>query len=410
MSFGRRRGARRSGRGYGGPMETIRWGVLAPGRIAHRSPPTWPWSPTGSWWRRARAAWSARAAFAAEFGGTAHGSYEDLVSDPQVDVVYVASPHALHDEHTRLALEAGKPVLCEKPVTIEADSAAALFDEAATRGLFMMEAMWSACHPTIRKLLDLLAGGEYGTARQVHADLGFVVEADPTDRLLDPALGAGALLDMGIYPLTLAHLVLGEPERLAATANLSASGIDLDVAIAGLYPGGATAALTASMTSASPRTASVATEIGRFDLPRWLPPPGPAAVDGLRGCHRMDRARRARGRSRLRQRDPRGAPLPARGGPHQRAGAAETDPLPDAPDGRRAVADRRLLPQVRSPRESKPEEARQRRPRRRRQQAACRSGHRRRRGDHLAAITRGSRLCARAGDAGQQRRLDRLAR
>ena len=95
-----------------------------------------------------------------------------------------------------------------------------------------------------------------------------MVETDPADRLLDPALGAGALLDMGIYPLTLAHLVLGEPEQLAATANLSASGIDLDVSIAGLYPGGATAALTASMTSISPRTASVATEIGRFDLPR----------------------------------------------------------------------------------------------------------------------------------------------
>ena len=95
-----------------------------------------------------------------------------------------------------------------------------------------------------------------------------VVETDPSDRLLDPALGAGALLDMGIYPLTLAHLVLGEPERLAATANLSTSGIDLDVSIAGLYPGGATAALTASMTSISPRTASVATELGLFDLPR----------------------------------------------------------------------------------------------------------------------------------------------
>ena len=267
--------------------------------------------------------------------------------------MYVASPHALHDEHTRLALEAGKPVLCEKPVTLEADSAAALFDEAAARGLFLMEAMWSACHPTIRKLLGLLAGGEHGTARQVHADLGFVVEADPTDRLLDPALGAGALLDMGIYPLTLAHLVLGEPERLAATANLSASGIDLDVAIAGLYPGGATAALTASMTSQSPRTASIATEIGCFDLPRDFHHPDRLQWTALRGSHRMDRARRARGRSWLRQRDPRGAPLPACRGPHQRAGAARPDPLPDAPDGRRAVSDRRLLPRVRSPRESK---------------------------------------------------------
>jgi predicted dehydrogenase len=158
-------------------------------------------------------------------------------------------------------------------MTLDADTSGLLFDEAAARGLFLMEAMWTACHPTIRKLLTLLADGQHGTPRQVYADLGWVVPGvfgggDPTDRLLDPALGAGALLDMGIYPLTLAHLVLGAPERLAATANLSASGIDLDVSIAGLYPGGATAALTASMTSMSPRTASVATEIGRFDLPR----------------------------------------------------------------------------------------------------------------------------------------------
>jgi predicted dehydrogenase len=255
-------------------METIGWGVLAPGRIAHSFAADLALVPDGELVATGSRSLERASAFAAAYGGVAHGSYEDLVSDPRVDVVYIASPHALHDEHTRLALAAGKPVLCEKPMTIAADSAATLFDEAATRGLFLMEAMWSACHPTIRKLLNLLAGGEHGTARQVHADLGFVVEADPTDRLLDPALGAGALLDMGIYPLTLAHLVLGEPERLTAVANLSASGIDLDIAIAGLYPGGATAALTASMTSQSPRTASVATEIGCFDLPRDFHHPG----------------------------------------------------------------------------------------------------------------------------------------
>ncbi len=253
-------------------METIRWGVLAPGRIAHSFAADLALVPDAELAATGSRSLERATEFAAAYGGVAHGSYEELVSDPGVDVVYVASPHALHDEHTRLALAAGKPVLCEKPMTLDADSAAILFEEAASRGLFLMEAMWSACHPTIRKLLALLADGQHGTARQIHADLGFVVPGvfgggDPTDRLLDPALGAGALLDMGIYPLTLAHLVLGEPERLSATANLSASGIDLDVSIAGLYPGGATAALTASMTSQSPRTASVATEIGRFDLP-----------------------------------------------------------------------------------------------------------------------------------------------
>jgi predicted dehydrogenase len=254
-------------------MDTIRWGVLAPGRIARQFALDLAMVPDAELAATGSRSLERATGFAAEFGGRAHGSYEALVADPEVDVVYVASPHALHEEHARLALEAGKPVLCEKPMTIDAAATAALFDLAADRGLFLMEAMWTACHPTIRKLLALLGDGEHGTARQVHADLGFVVpgafgDGDQSDRLLDPALGAGALLDMGIYPLTLAHLVLGEPERLTAAGHLSPTGIDLDIAIAGRYPGGATAALTASMTSQSPRTASVATEIGRFDLPR----------------------------------------------------------------------------------------------------------------------------------------------
>jgi len=248
-------------------METIRWGVLAPGRIARSFATDLALVPDAEIVAAGSRSQERASMFAAEFGGAAYGSYEELVNDPAVDIVYVASPHALHDAHARLALEGGKPVLCEKPMTLDAESTTALFEEAAARGLFLMEAMWSACHPMIRKLRALLADGEHGTALQVHADLGFVVTTDPSDRLLEPALGAGALLDMGIYPLTFAQLMLGEPERLVAVANLSASGIDLDISIAGLYRGGATAALTASMSSHSPRTASVATEVGRFDLP-----------------------------------------------------------------------------------------------------------------------------------------------
>jgi predicted dehydrogenase len=248
-------------------METIGWGVLAPGRIAREFAADLAMVPDATLVATGSRNQERAAGFAAEFGGAAYGSYEELVADPAVDVVYVASPHSLHVEHTLLALEAGKPVLCEKPMTLDADTTVALFDAAQQHGLFLMEAMWTACNPTIRKLGELLAGGAHGTPRQLHASIGMLVDADPTDRMLDPALGAGALLDMGIYPLTFAHLVLGEPERLSAVANLS-NGIDLDISIAGLYPGGATAALTASMTAQPPRTAWVATDVGHFDLPR----------------------------------------------------------------------------------------------------------------------------------------------
>ncbi|MET0997337.1 MAG: Gfo/Idh/MocA family oxidoreductase [Marmoricola sp.] len=249
-------------------MDTIRWGVLAPGRIARSFAADLALVPDAELVATGSRSQERAAAFAAEFGGTAHGSYEGLLADPSVDVVYVASPHALHDEHVRMALAAGKHVLCEKPMTLDAASTEALFEEAAAQRLFLMEAMWSACNPSIRKLLELLDGGAHGTARQVHANIGMLVETDPTDRLLDPSLGAGALLDMGVYPLTFAHMVLGEPERLTAVANLSASGIDLDLAIAGLYAGGATAALTATMTSQPSRIAWVSTDVGHFDLPR----------------------------------------------------------------------------------------------------------------------------------------------
>ena len=249
-------------------MDSIGWGVLGPGRIARSFAADLTEVPDARLVATGSRTEERAAAFAAEFGGRAHGSYEALVADPAVEVVYVATPHALHDAHVRLALEAGKAVLCEKPMTLDAESTAALFAEAADRGLFLMEAMWMACHPMIRTMLRLLASGDFGTPRQVYADLGFVVDADPTDRLRDLSLGAGSLLDMGIYPLTLAHLVLGEPVRLEAVADVTAGGVDTDVAIAGLYPGGATAALTTSMTSWSPRTATVSTELGRFDLPR----------------------------------------------------------------------------------------------------------------------------------------------
>jgi predicted dehydrogenase len=248
--------------------DTIGWGVLGPGRIARSFADDLRLVADARLVATGSRSHERAEAFASEHGGAAHGSYEALVADPGVDVVYVASPHTLHEEHTLLALDAGKHVLCEKPMTLDAISSGRLFEAARERGLFLMEAMWTATNPVVRTVLRLLAEGDHGRPRQVHADLGFPVHLPPTDRLMDPALGAGALLDMGIYPLTLAHLVLGEPESLVATAHLAESGIDLDVAIAGRYRDGATAALTASMTAQSPRTATVATDAGCFHFPR----------------------------------------------------------------------------------------------------------------------------------------------
>jgi predicted dehydrogenase len=247
---------------------TTRWGILATGRIARdfatnlRSVPDAVVAAVGS-----RSLESAEA-FARANGDDdtrAHPSYDALVADPDVDVVYVASPHSAHLEHARLAFAAGKPVLCEKPLTINRPDGEALF--AAAGDLFCMEAMWMACHPLVREVRRRLLAGDFGTPRQVHADLGFVVPETASARMHQRDLGAGALLDMGIYPLTFARIMLGPFTGVAASADLAAGGYDLDVALGATHEGGAVSALTTSMTSVSPCSATIATDEGLVVFP-----------------------------------------------------------------------------------------------------------------------------------------------
>ena len=247
---------------------TTTWGILATGRIAAafatdlKEVPGARLGAVGS-----RSPGSAEA-FAKVYGDgstRAYPSYDALVADPDLDVVYVASPHSLHLEHARLAFAAGRPVLCEKPMALTRADGEALFESAGD--LFCMEAMWMACHPLVRELRRRLLAGDFGAPRQMHADLGFVVPASAGARMVDPALGAGALLDMGIYPLTFARIMLGPFADVTATATLAESGIDLDVAVAARHESGALSALTTSTTAASPRSASIATDAGLLEIP-----------------------------------------------------------------------------------------------------------------------------------------------
>ncbi len=255
----------------------VRWGILATGKIATAFAEDLAVLPDCEIAAVAARRLESADEFAGRHGASrAYGDYRALVADPDVDIVYVATPHALHREHVELAIEAGKAVLCEKALTLNAGDAKALVAQARERGVFFMEGMWMRCHPLMRRLQQLADAGAFGALRQVRADLGFRVDRPPTDRLLDPALGGGALLDMGIYPLTFAHLFLGEPSTVVAAATLSPAGVDLDVALALAYDSGATASLTSSMTSWSPRTASIATDLGRLDVPAPFHHPGTA--------------------------------------------------------------------------------------------------------------------------------------
>ncbi|MEE1842560.1 Gfo/Idh/MocA family oxidoreductase [Streptomyces sp. NPDC007076] len=249
---------------------TVRWGVLATGGIAAaftedlRSMPDMEVVAVAS-----RTDASARA-FAQRFGiPRAYGGWAGLAADEEVDVVYVATPHSAHREAAALCLEAGKHVLCEKAFTLNAREADELVKLARDRGLFLMEAMWTYCNPVIRRMTGLVRDGAIGEIRSVQADFGLAGPFGPGHRLRDRALGGGALLDLGVYPVSFAHLLLGEPDRVQADAVLSPEGVDLHTAmVLGWSEAGASALLNCSIVADTPQTAAVTGTKGRIEFPR----------------------------------------------------------------------------------------------------------------------------------------------
>lgn len=260
----------RFGNGKVGVMtatDTIRWGILATGSIAESFANDLALVP-GS---RLAAVGSRRADAARDFAerhgaARAHGSYEELVNDPDVDVVYVATPHGRHLEDVRLCFAAGKHVLCEKALTLNGDDSAALVAEARERGLFFAEAMWMRTNPHIRRIQELASDGVCGEVLQVRAELGFTAPASRT-RLWDPSLGASALLDVGIYPLTFAYLLLGEPDRIVAAGTLSDRGIDVSGGATLTYPSGAVASIAWTQVAGGDNRAVVAGPDARLEVP-----------------------------------------------------------------------------------------------------------------------------------------------
>ena len=207
-------------------------------------------------------------AFARRYGARrGYGSYEEAVADDEVDVVYVATPHAFHRENVETCFSSGKAVLCEKALTLNARDAEALVAAARRSRLFFMEAMWMRCNPVVRAAARMVADGAVGQVTSVGADLGFVADKPPGHRLFDPALGASALLDIGIYPLTFAWVFLGAPAQVRSVGVLSERGIDLSCASVLRYHDGATATATCTLLAQSPCRAYVAGDAGRLEIP-----------------------------------------------------------------------------------------------------------------------------------------------
>ncbi len=214
--------------------------------------------------------------FAGRFGLAAHhGSYEALVNDPDVDVVYISSPHPFHYENAVLALNAGKHVLVEKPFAMNARQAREIVDLAASRGLVALEAMWTRYLPHMVRIRELLRAGALGDVRTVMADHNQNLPKEPEHRLNDPALGGGALLDLGIYPVSFAFDVFGAPSQIQAAASMTATGVDRQTAMIFEYADGQQAVLHCALDTAGPNRAAVIGTAGSIEIdPVWYTPTG----------------------------------------------------------------------------------------------------------------------------------------
>ena len=245
----------------------LRWGVLAPGGIANAFVDA-----LGRHTRQrvvavgSRSLDRARACAQRWDAVRAHGQYEALVSDPEVDVVYVASPHSHHREHALLAIAAGKHVLVEKAFTRTADQAREVVDAARAAGVACVEAMWTRFLPRTDIVRQVLADGVIGEVEAFAGDHGQWFPFDPASRLFAPELAGGALLDLGVYPVSYASFVLGTPTRVTARGTLAPTGVDRQVSAVLEHASGAMALVHTTLAARTPTTASISGSEARLEL------------------------------------------------------------------------------------------------------------------------------------------------
>ncbi len=248
--------------------QRVRWGILATGGIAATFAADLVDLPDAELVAVASRSQASADAFAERFGiGRAYGDWDSLAADEDIDVVYVATPHSAHRAAAGLCLEAGRNVLCEKPFTLNLREAEELVALARDRGRFLMEAMWMYCNPMVRRLKALVDDGAIGEVRSVSADFGIAGPFPASHRLRDPAQGGGALLDLGVYPVSFAQLLLGEPSDITARAALSDEGVDLQTGAVLSWESGALASVHCSIVGGTATAASVTGSQGRIDIP-----------------------------------------------------------------------------------------------------------------------------------------------
>jgi predicted dehydrogenase len=236
----------------------FRWGIIGPGKIARRFADSFSLLPHAELYAVASRDTVRGKEFASAYSiPKIYVRYEELVNDRDVDAIYISTPHAFHYECALLCLKNKKPVLCEKPLTLNRSLAQALITTARENNTFLMEAMWTRFIPATVKAVELIQSGVIGEVKFIYADFGFAAAFDPSSRIYDLKLGGGAQLDVGIYPMFLALQVLGKPESIKAFAKLASTGADENTSALFYYKDGAIANIYSSIVAESPKQADI---------------------------------------------------------------------------------------------------------------------------------------------------------
>lgn len=230
-------------------MKKINWGIIAPGNIASKFATALQGVENAHRYSVASRNHERAQSFAKEYGfENVADNYNTLINEPNVDAIYIASPHVLHAEQSIACLNAGKAVLCEKPMTVNLQDARSVIDAAKKNNTFYMEAVWTRFMPVHQQIQEWINAGRIGDVQMVQSSFGFAKEFEPEHRLYDPNLAGGALLDLGIYPITMAQIAIGQaPDKVSALAQIGQTGVDESVGIVLHYPQGQVATLNASV-------------------------------------------------------------------------------------------------------------------------------------------------------------------
>ena len=245
----------------------IRWGILGLGHIAHKFSQDLLTVKGAQLHAVASRSREKAISFAKEFQvSISYDSYELLVKDPAIDAIYIATPHSFHKEHTILCLQHKKAVLCEKPFAMNANEAKMMVDKAREKNLLLVEAMWTRFLPHIRQLRKVLAAKTIGDIIYVAADHGQWFAEDPKFRLFAPELGGGALLDLGIYPISFTHLVLGKPKTITAVSKKAFTGVDGNTSAIFTYDNDAIAMINTTNMALTSNSAVINGRLGRIEI------------------------------------------------------------------------------------------------------------------------------------------------